>query len=102
MSGHVPKFRIPVACEVGAPMKTTRPKAPKAASAESPEEGSRQAPDLPRLLSVAEVGEIFGRAPRTIRSWIARGLLRPVKVGHSVFIPMSEVESLISAPKKRP
>lgn len=82
-------------------MKATRPKASKAASEKSPEDGLPGTPDLPRLLSVAEVAEIFGRAPRTIRSWIARGLLKPVKVGHSVFITMKEVEELISASNKK-
>ena len=82
-------------------MKAIRPKASKAASAKASEEGFPDTPDLPRLLSVAEVAEIFGRAPRTIRSWIARGLLKPVKVGHSVFITVKEVEELISASDKK-
>ena len=55
--------------------------------------------ELPRLLSVAQVGEIFGRAPRTIRDWIERGLLKPIKVGNSVFIPWEQVDALLSHSK---
>jgi excisionase family DNA binding protein len=48
------------------------------------------------MRSVAEVAEMFGRAPRTIRTWIARGLVRPIKVGGAVFIPQSEVDALLT------
>ncbi len=57
--------------------------------------------ELPRMLSTAQVAEMFGRAPRTIRSWIDRGLLKPVKVGNSVFIPQAQIDALLS-PVKRP
>jgi hypothetical protein len=50
--------------------------------------------DLPRMLSIAEVGEIFNREPRTIRDWIDRGLISRVKVGNSVFIPWTEIEAI--------
>ena len=49
---------------------------------------------LPRMLSIAEVAEMFGRAPRTIRSWIARGLFQPVRIGHAVFIPEAQLDAL--------
>ena len=54
---------------------------------------------LPRMLSIAEVAEMFGRAPRTIRSWIARDLFQPVKIGHAVFIPETQLDALLTAPK---
>ena len=54
---------------------------------------------LPRMLSVAEVADMFGRAPRTIRSWIRRGIFQPIKVGNSVFIPQGQVDALLCAPK---
>ena len=57
--------------------------------------------ELPRMLSIAEIAEMFGRAPRTIRSWIERGLLEPVKVGNSVFIPQVQIDVLL-LPVKRP
>lgn len=53
--------------------------------------------ELPQLLTVAEFGDVFGRSPRTIRSWIARGLIRRVKVGNSVFIPITEIDALLSS-----
>jgi excisionase family DNA binding protein len=55
--------------------------------------------ELPRMLSTAQVAEIFGRTDRTIRDWIARGLLKPIKVGNSVFIPWAQVDALLSNPK---
>ena len=48
-----------------------------------------------QMLSTAEVAEMFGRSPRTIRNWVARGLLQPVRVGRSVFIPRSQVDALL-------
>lgn len=50
---------------------------------------------MPRLHAVSEVAEMFGRAPRTIRSWIARGLLAPIKVGNAVFIPQDQIDALL-------
>ena len=54
--------------------------------------------ELPRMLSIAEVAGIFGRRPRTIRDWIARGILQRVKVGNAVFIPQEQVEVLLCGP----
>jgi excisionase family DNA binding protein len=54
------------------------------------------APTLPRMFSIAEIAEMFGRAPRTIRSWIADGRLQAVKIGHAVFIPQAQIDALLS------
>jgi helix-turn-helix protein len=56
--------------------------------------------DLPRMLSIADLAEMFGRAPRTIRSWIARGIFAPIKVGNAVFIPQTQVDALLSKPNR--
>ena len=53
------------------------------------------------MLSIADVAEMFGRSPRTIRSWITRGILKPVKVGNAVFIPETQVKSLLRGPKAK-
>ena len=50
---------------------------------------------MPRLHAVSDVAEMFGRAPRTIRNWIARGLLTPIKVGNAVFIPQDQIDALL-------
>ena len=50
---------------------------------------------LPQMLSIGEVAEIFSRSPRTIRDWVTRGLLQPVRVGRSVFIPKAQVDALL-------
>ncbi len=60
---------------------------------------SGPATPMPRMLSINEVAAIFGRAPRTIRSWVARGLLKPVRVGHAVFIPEAQVDALMGLPE---
>lgn len=52
---------------------------------------------LPRMFSMAEVATMFGRAPRTICSWIARGLLKPIKIGNAVFIPQAQIDALMGA-----
>ncbi len=53
--------------------------------------------ELPQMLTVAEVGDMFGRAPRTIRSWIKKGHLRGVRIGNAVFIPVTEIDALLSS-----
>ncbi len=67
----------------------------RSAEADIDQDGGTPSLEHRQLLSVTEVGEIFGRAPRTIRSWIARGLLRPVRVGGSVFVPLTQIEALL-------
>ncbi len=62
---------------------------------------SDSAPDtgpdtLPQLLKIADVAAIFGRDPRTVRRWIARGLLVPVCMGRSRFIRANDVRDIIS------
>ena len=57
-------------------------------------------PELPRMLSIADVADIFGRAPRTIRSWITRGIFEPIKVGNAVFIPQEQVDAMLIMPKR--
>ena len=56
--------------------------------------------ELPRMLSVVDVAEIFGRAPRTVRSWIARDIFQPIKVGNAVFIPQEQVDALLGGSKR--
>ena len=56
------------------------------------------APTLPRMFTMAEIAEMFGRAPRTIRSWIADGRLQAVKVGNAVFVPQAQIDTLLSTP----
>lgn len=55
--------------------------------------------ELPRMLSIADVAEMFGRSPRTIRSWIARDIFDPIKVGNAVFIPETQVTLLLHGEK---
>lgn len=50
----------------------------------------------PTLMSVQDVCRLFHRTDRTIRNWIKRGHLHPVRVGRSVFFRRSEVDALIA------
>ena len=48
------------------------------------------------LLSTADIAELFGRTDRTIRRWISRGHLSPVRVGGAVFFHAEDVRRLVS------
>jgi hypothetical protein len=57
---------------------------------------------LRRRFRIAQVAEAFGCAPRTVRSWIANGLLEREKIGNAVFIREDQIEAMLlgSAQKK--
>lgn len=65
------------------------------------QEVAQQQPQTPRMCTVRETADIFGRAPRTIRSWVRRGIFTPVKVGNSVFIPWLQIEAVLNGEKAR-
>ena len=66
--------------------------APGAAS----ERGEGSSQPLPRLLSANEVAAVFNCSERTIRNWIQRGYLRPVRVGRSLFFLEADIRELIA------
>jgi len=41
----------------------------------------------PEMLAVADIARLFNRAPRTVRGWLAQGLLPVVRVGRRRFVP---------------
>lgn len=51
---------------------------------------------LPELLSAAEVQAVFGRSSRTIRRWIRRNYLTPVRVGRSLFFRPDDIRRVIA------
>ena len=55
-----------------------------------------EAAALPTTLSTAEIGAAFGRSPRTIRRWVERRYLVPVRIGDGVFFRAEDVRQLIS------
>ena len=55
---------------------------------------------LPQRFHIAEVAESFGVRPRTVRSWIEKGLLEREKIGNSVFIRADQIEAMLL--KSRP
>jgi len=66
----------------------------EASSADTPASATETEP-LPGLLSTAEIAERFGRSPRTMRRWVERGYLVPVRVGGAVFFRVEDVRELI-------
>ena len=63
--------------------------APPCAVAESAPPAS-----APRYLSTAEVAARFGRTPRTVRNWVMRGLIKPHRIGRSVFFREADIDDL--------
>jgi excisionase family DNA binding protein len=47
------------------------------------------------LMTVKEVARLFRRSERTIREWVRKGRLKPVRIGRSVYFLRSEVERLL-------
>jgi excisionase family DNA binding protein len=50
-----------------------------------------------RLLSIAEVADIFGRSPRTVRLWLKQGRLPIVRIGRAPFVPETAIDRLTEA-----
>ena len=50
---------------------------------------------LGEVVTIRDVAKFFGRKERTIRRWIARGVIRSFKVGGSRYIRSCDVEKLI-------
>jgi hypothetical protein len=86
---------------------STGPRNPAAASPDrsvAPEHGvpATSAPGvLRRRFRIAQVAEAFGCAPRTVRSWIEKGLLGREKVGNAVFIREDQIEAMLAGPKRK-
>lgn len=51
---------------------------------------------IPTMLSTAEIAAAFGRSPRSMRRWVERGHLVPVRIGGAVFFRVEDVRRLIS------
>ena len=51
---------------------------------------------LPTVMSTAEIAAAFGRSPRSMRRWVERGYLVPVRIGGAVFFRVEDVRRLIS------
>ena len=56
---------------------------------------------LRRRFRIAQVAEAYGCQPRTVRSWIEKGLLEREKIGNAVFIREDQLEAMVREPKRR-
>jgi excisionase family DNA binding protein len=50
---------------------------------------------MPQFLTIKQLAELLQVTPRTISRMLARGDLKPLRIGRYVRIPMSEVERLV-------
>jgi excisionase family DNA binding protein len=46
-------------------------------------------------MTTREVAEVFRRSERTIRDWVRKGWLKPVRVGRSVYFRGADIERLL-------
>ena len=53
------------------------------------------APHLPRAVSAKRAGELLGLSERTVRTYIARGLLGSVRIGRRVLVPEHAIHDLL-------
>ena len=74
------------------------PFAPPALGADTgdPDAGQAGGAGLARLLSSAEVGDLFNRSERTLRRWIRLGHLVPVRIGGALFFDPHTIRRLIA------
>ncbi len=56
---------------------------------------------LRRRFRIAQVAEAYGCQPRTVRSWIEKGLLEREKIGNAVFIREDQLQAMVREPKRK-
>ncbi|GEM_PF-5253084 len=69
---------------------------------EPPGASADQTSALPRLYTVQEAASFFARTARTLRTWVGRGHLHPVRIGRSVFVTEAELLRVINAGAEPP
>lgn len=57
---------------------------------------AKSEPAIPSLLTAAEVRELLRCSDRTIRRWVARGFLQPVRFGRTLRFRADDVRRLVS------
>jgi excisionase family DNA binding protein len=53
-------------------------------------------PDLPRLLTLAEVAERLRVSSHTVRSWVRKGRLKPVRICRRLLFSPDEVARFVA------
>jgi uncharacterized protein YjcR len=82
-------------------MRARNPATPKLLRLAKPKRAAPAPPEaLRRRFRIAQVAEAFGCAPRTVRSWIEKGLLGREKVGNAVFIREDQIEAMLLGPAR--
>lgn len=54
---------------------------------------------VPRLLPLSEVAQALAVSPHTVRMWIRKGKLRPVRLCRRILIDLAEVNRFVADAK---
>jgi excisionase family DNA binding protein len=56
---------------------------------------------IPRLLSLSEVADLLRVSPHTVRAWVRRGRLQPVRICRRLLFYPDEVSRFVSVAEPR-
>jgi excisionase family DNA binding protein len=59
-------------------------------------------PDVPQLLTLAEVSERLRVSSHTVRSWVRRGKLKPVRICRRLLFSPDDLVQFLAAAKAAP
>lgn len=83
-------------------MRARNPATPKLLRLAKPKRAAPAPPEALRpRFRIAQVAEAYGCQPRTVRSWIEKGLLEREKIGNAVFIREDQLEAMVREPKRK-
>lgn len=52
-------------------------------------------PEMSPLMTTREVAQLLRRTERTIRNWVRKGRLKPVRLGRAVYFRRVDIERLL-------
>lgn len=76
------------------PVAISVPESPHAGPADPGNVEDVDGAKRPEFLTTKQIADMFGRQPRTVRNWVTRGLLKPRRIGRSVFFLLSDIDAI--------